>query len=1544
MYRSSASLSFSSSSSITFHSSPSNQEAKLFIAIESGRVDEVKEICTSGIKLDCKNTAGQTPLIAAITRTPIKQRLAMVQYFVEEKKASLHDIDDKWQSPLTYCFRELKSPSDIKQNEVLEYIFQQWQFPETQRMDYWIDECLRFAEDTTLSTTALEIAVNHLLALNVGEKYYNSKNFHKGIGHVLDYQGKTLEENKTETKEIGLSFWNPRAFLALRVRVLLSFLVQKHMLPTPARKLDLIRRELYYTVYTYFINEFMIKIHQARQSDQFFLRGLLINKISGLLTQLPVGGECTIPIGWKGHVLYLCLLKSQNSILLRLDNTDLTHGLDRHPAPINHLFSPVVIASIPANAIDHPLLKLYLQTVFQHRFIQPTDATHQNKILDDIYGKGEFSSKLVSAYPPQAVPIFTAYSAQKASTCTRSGFQVGFRIRCGDVLERGLQALEIAFYREQLQQSIALTDTNRLPPPLTTSTTPLPYSLEAKLQDDSQKIVVTRVTDSQLMPMAEYFSDLDMTEQENKEIKAEETKELKTTIATPISAAPLTEWYANTEITSQQIVISGASGTGKTTLCQYIKSQWGQLSSRLRGLHRFAAILYIPISALSRCHTELELSGLLNKLCFDEKLSSLALWSLKKAITENQLLLLLDGANEMVNVTVDSIEAKNYQKLLSYSHYILTTQPLALHHIPLPESSHRYHRRYLKLHGFSVATTYMHLQKLFPNHKAQQLHFAQDSLKVQTVLQHFCRFPLLLELYSYLTQEAEGKLTITSQSKLLIDTLGYLLKIHLPTCSQTPLRKLTYQNSYDHPYSARIMTLMGALALKHIEQGGILIEQKTIDKVCEDSDCTRTFASDDVLSFKILKIAGRDEQGISSVYFMHEFFRNYSAAYVIAQKLMVGNHEVTRFVDMHRYDNRYRSIWPAVVGWLAFFYQQKQTAPLKQQKVIFTLKNFIGVLQNHIGKDICGFFSTPLLLECLAECPIELYPHIPDFQKLYKFLNGMAEKLCHPLTENRYIPWLSILKNYPVLLEGTQLITALQIKANKGIDSTVTPAEKESKYEIKQEQKNVDENEKKQIYNNPPAPILAGTAVDDETRCRAVCHLMTLATHSQAIKELTPQINSLEHYAKTGTDALLRTRALAALLQWQKLVTDLEIKDITVSIDWQELFNNPFAAKSAYQIFSDRQDTLPTLIATQVEQDIEFLESSTITEKMIINIHALEPRLAYYPLSTPQINRLLPKLIDCSLQLQISNENIFLIHYSLGLTLKMANKEKQNIIVELEKKLNMVSILEEKNSHLPTAIALLTSSKASAISIEKSMAILQENLMHPHARSWILKAFLQYCRDDPNEFQTIWYTYCSFFKGIIQDMPERLLDLTAVQLKFCLRQAELRPLLHRFSLSLARFSGNDLMEIYLAHQTDQALEWLLALLAQRQIAVVIPLNQPHCIMLHGDITLTTETYPLSGLHLQKLRETAPSMEVEQKDTLLPLASSIIQTPTLGQSGLVCQFFSRRSQTTNTQSKHGKKRKRVESLSSLSSSSSSSSSSSNSSTSGTSKSNSSTASS
>ncbi len=1446
----------------------------------------MKRICTLDIKLDCKNAEGQTPLIVAITKTPMEHRLAVVKYFVEEQKVNLNILDNKWQSPLTYSFRELKSASDQKQHEVLQYILDHWQFPETKMMNYWIDECLRFAEDKTLSINALEIAVNHILALNVGKKYYNHENLHKGIGHVFDYQGKTIKETETEIKDINLSLWNPRAFLALRVRVLLSFLVQQHTLPTTSRKLNLIRHELYYTVYAFFINELMIEIHNATHSDQSFLRGLLINKIFELFARLPSEGECIIPIGWSGHVLYLCLQKSQGRMVLRLDNTDLLSGLDRHPPPThNNLFSPVVIASIPFDKIDTPpLLRIYLQTVFQHRFIKPTSTTHQDKILNDIYGKSTLSSQLASTYRPQQVYTFPRYAAQKANTCTMSGFQVGFRIRHDADLEQDLQTLEITFFREQLKEHIVLTGTQTLPPSVTMSVTPLPYSLELKLLDESEKISVTRVTDSKNIPITDFFSDLYMTSQENKDSMTVESKELKT-IATPMPAQPLTDWYDNPNIAFQQIVISGASGTGKTTLCLYIKSQWGKTPCRLRGINRFTAILHLPISALSNCKTELSLLELLNKLCFTEKLSNIQLWFLKKALNANQILLLLDGANELVNITQQSIEAKNYQQLLNYSNCILTSQPLALYRIPMPESG-QVHRQYLKLHGFSLATTYTHIQKLFPDDKAPES--VLDTLRTQPLLQQLCRSPLLLELYSYLAQETKETLTVTSQSTLLIDMLGYLLKIHLPSCSSTPISKLTYQNSYDHPSTFRIMTIMGELALRHIELGGILIEKETIDTVCQEADCIRTLVTDDILSFRILKVADRDDQGISSVYFTHEFFRNYSAAYIITQKMLAGHPEAITLVNTHRYDFRFRSIWPAVVGWLAFFYQQRQTIPVKQQKITYTLKNFIGTLQNFIGKDICGFFAAPLLLECLAECPVELYREIPDLQKLYTFLGSITDKLCDSSTEDLYSQWLSILKNYPSLLEQTQLMTALQKKVNGGIDS--------------------------------------------ETKCRAVCHLISLATHSDQVKNLTAQINTLEQYAKTGTNTLLRIRAFAALLQWQKLTTELEIKDITARINWQELFNNPLTANSAYQIFSDRQKALPVFIITVIKERIESLESNSRIQERITDIRLLEPLLAYYPLSTQEIDVLLPKLIECLQQPKILGGNIFLINYSLGLTLKMADKKSPSIVATLEEKLNIPSKSEEKENNLPIAIALLTSGKAKLGSIAKSIEILQEHLTLSQARPWVLKAFIHHCRENKDEFNIIWNKHSSFFKGIIQDMPERLLDLTPSQLKFCLQQKELSYLLSRFSLSLERFSVNDLMEIYLAHGTDETLKWVLALLAQRQIAVVIHPSDPHCIMLHGEnISSITNIYQLSDQHMQKLQATTLSMELEQKNTLTSQTSSAIQTSTLRQGRLVCQFFVYRH-TTNIEGDTSKKRKREDSSSSQSNSSSTSSSSSSSSSS------------
>lgn len=166
-----------SSSSSSSSTTSSSQEAKFFAAIESGALDEVKRICTLDIKLDCKNAEGQTPLIVAITKTPMEHRLAVVKYFVEEQKVNLNILDNKWQSPLTYSFRELKSASDQKQHEVLQYILDHWQFPETKMMNYWIDECLRFAEDKTLFNQCIRNCSQSYFSSQCGKKILQPRKF-----------------------------------------------------------------------------------------------------------------------------------------------------------------------------------------------------------------------------------------------------------------------------------------------------------------------------------------------------------------------------------------------------------------------------------------------------------------------------------------------------------------------------------------------------------------------------------------------------------------------------------------------------------------------------------------------------------------------------------------------------------------------------------------------------------------------------------------------------------------------------------------------------------------------------------------------------------------------------------------------------------------------------------------------------------------------------------------------------------------------------------------------------------------------------------------------------------------------------------------------------------------------------------------------------------------------------------------------------------------------------------------------------------------------
>ena len=294
---------------------------KLFTAIETKNIDEVKKAIEAKISVNCLDTKQGTPLTCAINTG----HLFTVKHLVEQK-ADIHGLDHLWHSPLYYAFEKLKEPGDRtkKQNAsaILLYLLQHWQPPSSIMISDWIDYCKHYWEDKAVDRDKiLDIAASYLIGFDITCLYDSNKDGHlkKYLGELGEFSGIAVSDSKFVSLDEG---WNQVYFLPLRIRTLLGFLLE--CTADPQVKPNIVAQataELQNSIETYSLLQIGNNIHEhvnPLHQDQFY--NILVQYIFKRLFQLEDGQEFCLAAGWARHALYLGIMRHHNSFYLRLDN------------------------------------------------------------------------------------------------------------------------------------------------------------------------------------------------------------------------------------------------------------------------------------------------------------------------------------------------------------------------------------------------------------------------------------------------------------------------------------------------------------------------------------------------------------------------------------------------------------------------------------------------------------------------------------------------------------------------------------------------------------------------------------------------------------------------------------------------------------------------------------------------------------------------------------------------------------------------------------------------------------------------------------------------------------------------------------------------------------------------------------------------------------------------------------------------------------------------------------------------------------------------
>ncbi|MCE3237202.1 MAG: hypothetical protein K0R24_183 [Gammaproteobacteria bacterium] len=460
----------------------------------------------------------------------------------------------------------------------------------------------------------------------------------------------------------------------------------------------------------------------------------------------------------------------------------------------------------------------------------------------------------------------------------------------------------------------------------------------------------------------------------------------------PINLADLygqnTLYKPNGQVQTQHLLL-GSAGMGKTTSCQHILAQWakGELWNT-----QFNWIFWIPLR-LFRRYTDGDKPKLWEAL-YEISWKALGLaredseffWKLlQKEVAENKVLWLLDGYDEIDNVSIDEAIQPLLDELLKMPYHILTSRPYGI-------SKLAYISR-LELIGFTENAITKYINQYFDDSidAAAMLSLLKKDIRLRSLMSIPANADLICGLYQSKASKgaiALSKLGITEIYDILVDELLLRSK-----------RKKEEQSEEEPEFSKTIkidVELVGFLEqlawdnLGNVENSIIITKKQQKQALLKTKEYQDIQLLDRAFNSGLLKNIGAldnenypDHDLAYSVdcYFIHLTFRDFFAAKHVVSRLTSLNKEDKKLIKneiiQKKYNPYYYYVWAFTAGLL-----KKESRVLINEFFEF----FIGK-----PRDICGIYEAVLLMQCYEEADLGKDLNIQTKQRITNSIKEWIE-------------------------------------------------------------------------------------------------------------------------------------------------------------------------------------------------------------------------------------------------------------------------------------------------------------------------------------------------------------------------------------------------------------------------------------------------------------------------------------------------------------------------------------------------------------------------
>ncbi|MBS0236211.1 MAG: NACHT domain-containing protein [Proteobacteria bacterium] len=432
--------------------------------------------------------------------------------------------------------------------------------------------------------------------------------------------------------------------------------------------------------------------------------------------------------------------------------------------------------------------------------------------------------------------------------------------------------------------------------------------------------------------------------------------------------------------TVKKVVVYGEAGSGKSTLCKRIVTEWGE--NKLWA-DNFEAVISLSLTKLISGYnpsSPLNMAQVVREQCFDDGLNLPSLSAIENYLTTHQekILLVLDGYDEIAAEIDRHVGLKTllcFWMRQNSMCVIITSRPVEITQIGGEPA--KFDKR-IESAGFTPDNIINYVEKFSQHHSQELLAFLRSHPSIWSLAHNPMHLDMLISIWKpeYIRRESYTKSWLYSEIK------QRLIERYLLERKQIDVNTLLQEELVAK--AKHLETTLEELALAGFTNNHSKLPAKLVQKVLSDLSHKLEGTNDlfaEVLQSGFVTTEGnfRFERD-KNLAFLHTTFQEYYAAQAIVRGFIAFNgpeyYRAMKLLKEQKYLLQYELVWPFVAGML---YEHGRT-----YDNFLPLLKFWNIFESD-PRELIGQRHAYLNIKLLDECAVD--STLPGLDVIHKQVN-----------------------------------------------------------------------------------------------------------------------------------------------------------------------------------------------------------------------------------------------------------------------------------------------------------------------------------------------------------------------------------------------------------------------------------------------------------------------------------------------------------------------------------------------------------------------------